>query len=97
METITRKDNRIASLFEALENSINKVNCLTIDYKPPFNNERYITDEELSNRLNIHRRTLNDYRKYGNISYTKFGGKVMYKESDVQKMLDEAYVEAWRK
>ncbi|MDD7303167.1 MAG: helix-turn-helix domain-containing protein [Bacteroidaceae bacterium] len=48
-------------------------------------------DDELSRLLHINRRTLQDYRNMGRISFIKLGGKVLYREEDVEKLLQENY------
>lgn len=63
---------------------------------PLLNGERYITDEDLSELLKVHRRTLNDYRKKGILRYIYFGGKVLYRESDIPRVLNELYMPKWR-
>ena len=42
-------------------------------------------------RLRISRRTLQEYRTLGVIPYYLLQGKVLYKESDIHKMLEDAY------
>jgi len=42
-------------------------------------------------QLHINRRTLQDYRNMGRISFVKLGGKVLYREEDVEKLLQENY------
>ena len=56
-----------------------------------FNGERFLTDEELSNVLRVSRRTLQEYRTSGVIPYYLVQGKALYKESDIMKILDDAY------
>ena len=56
-----------------------------------FHGHRYLTDDELSRLLHINRRTLQDYRNMGRISFVKLGGKVLYREEDVEKLLQENY------
>lgn len=91
MKPLTSTDTRITFFFNSLERVSDKLETLLKDHTPLFNGERYITDDELSKRLNLHRRTLADYRKDGILPYICFGGKVLYKESDIQKMLEEGY------
>ena len=57
--------------------------------------ERYLTDKEVSAQLKLSRRTLQDYRNEGRISYYQLGGKILYRESDIEKMLQENYREAY--
>jgi excisionase family DNA binding protein len=52
---------------------------------------------EVSHRLKISRRTLQEYRDSGIVPYIKLGGKVLYRESDLEKLLEECYHPAYRK
>lgn len=54
-----------------------------------FNNESYITDEEIRKKLKVSRRTTQQWRNTGIVPYTLIGGKVLYKESNVHKMLEQ--------
>ena len=51
--------------------------------------------KEVSAQLKLSRRTLQDYRNEGRISYYQLGGKILYRESDIEKMLQENYREAY--
>lgn len=94
MEVITTKDQKILELYKSLEQVLSTVKSALEDSKPLFDGERYLTDRELSRILKISRRTLQDYRSSGIISYIMLGGKVLYRESDIQEMLDNAYNKA---
>jgi len=59
--------------------------------KPTLNGESFYTDEELSKKLKISRRSLQDYRNEGRIPYVKLGGKILYRSSDIEKLLEEGY------
>lgn len=91
-----KNDPAIQSIFESMDSISSKLNELFKDYRPTLNNECYITEKQLSRMLNICERTLLDYRIQGILSYVQFGKKIMYKESDVQEMLERMYVEAWK-
>lgn len=55
--------------------------------------ERWLTNEEACKRLNRSPRTLQSYRTDGVIAYSRVAkGKVMYKESDVDALLENAMV-----
>ena len=51
---------------------------------------------EQPSRLKVSRRTLQDYRNNGIIAYYQLGGKILYKESDIESMLAANYREAFR-
>lgn len=61
-----------------------------------FGGERFMTDKELCAKLQLSRRTLQDYRNNGVIPYIQLGGKILYRESDIQKILMANYREAYR-
>ncbi len=46
--------------------------------------------------LKVSRRTLQDYRTTGKIPYIQLGGKVLYRESDIQKLLEDNYRKGWQ-
>ncbi len=53
--------------------------------------KRFVTDAQLSDNLNISRRTLQDYRDKGKIPFYRLDGKILYDESDVESFLSELY------
>ena len=59
-------------------------------------NEQFLTDKEVSAWLKVSRRTLQDYRNNGMIAYYQLGGKILYKESDIEKLLMGGYRNAYR-
>lgn len=59
-------------------------------------NEQFLTDKEVSAWLKVSRRTLQDYRNNGMVSYYQLGGKILYKESDIEKLLMGGYRNAYR-
>ena len=69
---------------------------VTSNYRPLLDGERYLSDVEVSHRLKISRRTLQEYRDNGMIPYFKLGGKVLYRESDLERVLQECYHPAYR-
>ena len=92
MEGIIDKENeRVRGFFALLDNIGKKVECLMNDNRPPFNGERFLTDRELSSALRISRRCLQDYRDQGRIPYIQLGGKILYRQSDIEKLLEENY------
>ncbi len=61
-----------------------------------MNGERFLTDSELSVMLKISRRTLQEYRNESKLPYIRLGGKVLYRESDIERMLQDGYRKAGR-
>jgi len=91
MNLITKTDETYLSFLRKIEEMDNAVSKVLQNVQPSIGNERYLTDRELSKLLNISRRTLQDYRKEGKITYFTLGGKILYRESDIEKLLADNY------
>ena len=65
-------------------------------HKASPSNEQYLTDKEVSAWLKVSRRTLQDYRNNGMIASYQLGGQILYKESDIEKMVMSGYRNAYR-
>jgi hypothetical protein len=92
MTSIEKNDTEIISMIESLEKISSDLLNLFKDYSPILNGERYISEKQLSDLLHICSRTLQDYRTNRYIPYICWGGKVLYKETDIKKMLAKKYV-----
>ena len=95
MEVITKENGKVVTFFKALDRMLDNVETLAASFKPALNGEHYLTDQDVSERLHISKRTLQEYRTTGKIPYILLGGKVLYKESDIENMLEKAYCRAW--
>ena len=60
-------------------------------HKPLFADELFLTGKEVCERLYISPRTLQDYGDRRTIPYTQFAGKILYKASDLERILEENY------
>ena len=60
-------------------------------HKPLFAGELFLTGKEVCERLYISPRTLQDYRDRKITPYTQFAGKILYKASDLEWLLEEKY------
>lgn len=97
MNDLVTKDNEwIIHFMGSLDRLLDKYERITADYRPTLSGERFFTDKEVSARLKVSRRTLQDYRNDGRISYIQLGGKILYRESDIEKMLLDGYRSAYR-
>lgn len=93
---ITKDNEQVVAFFKSLDRMLDGIENLTQNYRPMLNGERYLTDAEVAEKLKLSRRVLQDYRNEGRVPYCKLGGKILYRESDVQRMLDDGYREAFR-
>lgn len=90
-ELITKDNKRIITLFKTMDRILGQIENSFGSRSSCLGGEQYLTDLEVSKRLQITRRTLHNYRTYGKISYIQLPGKILYKESDIQKMLEDNY------
>ena len=61
-------------------------------HKPLFTGELFLTGKEVCERLYISPRTLQDYRDRKVIPYTQIAGKILYKASDLERLLEKDYM-----
>lgn len=54
--------------------------------------EKWLDNQDLCELLHISKRTLQNYRDHGTIPFSQIGGKIYYKASDVEKLLNKHYV-----
>jgi excisionase family DNA binding protein len=94
-EIITKDNTRIVAFFKSIERMLDGIDRLVANHKPHLNGERFLTDREVSERLKLSRRTLQDYRTEGKIPYIHLGSKILYRESDVQRLLETNYNRAF--
>ena len=57
----------------------------------PPETEQWLDNEAVCKRLGISTRTLQEYRNLGTLPFYKIGGKILYKQSDIQTMLERHY------
>jgi len=84
---LTLNDELIAGTIEALRKASRKADKLMDDYKPILHGERLMTDGELATILRVSPRALRDYRNDGILPYIRMKGNILYRESDVEKVL----------
>ena len=87
---ITGDNERIVQFYQRLKESALK------EKRPLLNGQRYMTDAELSQYLKLSRRTLQEYRNNGLVPYYQIGGKILYRESDIEELLERNRQEAFK-
>ena len=93
-DIITKSNERVAGFFRTLNEMQVKIEKIIDNSRPPLGGEKFLTDKELSGLLKISRRCLQDYRNQGRIPYIQLGGKILYKASDIEKLLEDNYHKA---
>ena len=95
-EMITKNHALVAEFGNSLDRLLDGIENFMANSRPTLGGERFLTDREVSARLKVSRRTLQDYRNNGVVCYYQLGGKILYKESDIERMLAANYREAFR-
>ena len=96
MSNIINQDSEnIKSFMFAINSILDSMDNILKSYHPILNGERYLTEGEVSKLLHISKRTLHDYRHQGKIPYYQIGGKILHKESDIEKFLNDGYLKAF--
>ena len=91
-QTVLTSDNiLIADVLKSIRMSMRKADELAEKSLAPLNGEVYLTDKDVSARLHISKRTLQEYRNTAVLPYFIIGGKVLYRESDIQTLLESNY------
>jgi len=91
MNTITGDSNTSKVFFESLDRVLENVEQMAANYRPVLGGERYLTGDEVCQKLHVSKRTLQDYRDMGLLGYVQLPGKIIYRESDVEKFLEDNY------
>ena len=79
-------------LISGIKGLTNQVRSIAQTHRPLFEGEIYLTGREVCERLFLSPRTLQDYRDKGIIPYTQIAGKILYRLSDINRILSENYV-----
>nr|WP_315408844.1 helix-turn-helix domain-containing protein [uncultured Prevotella sp.] len=78
-------------VLSALDKVNRRIKEVAQTHKPLFGGEHFLTGKEVCEKLYISPRTLQDYRDRRIIPYTQFAGKILYKESDLERLLEDNY------
>ena len=91
-ETISKETPEMKQLISGIKGLTNRVRSVAQTHRPLFEGEIYLTGREVCERLFLSPRTLQDYRDKGIIPYTQIAGKILYRLSDINRILSENYV-----
>ena len=80
-------------VLSAISSVSRRIKKVAQTHKPLFGGERFLTGKEVCELMYISPRTLQDYRDRRIIPYTQFAGKILYKASDLERMLEDNYKE----
>lgn len=92
MDKILDSNNKDLALFYQDSLTILEiVALLNKEYRPSLSGKRFYTDTQLADKLNVSKRTLQEYRDAGLISFYRLDGKILYSEDDIDDFLKSTY------
>ena len=92
--TIMTNDEWAVGFMEQLDSMLDGIESMNEKSKASFGNERFMTDKEVSAWLKVSRRTLQNLRNNRVLPFILLGGKALYREYDIQRLLEANYRKA---
>ena len=92
-ETINKETPEMKQLISGIREVGKHLREIAQTHRPLFGGEIYLTGREVCEHLFISPRTLQDYWDKDIIPYTQIAGKILYRLSDIDQLLQENY---WR-
>ena len=90
-EMITKNHALVAQFGDTLDRLLDGIENFVANSRPTLGGERFLTDREVSERLKVSRRTLQEYRNNRVLPFILLGGKVLYPESGLRELLEANY------
>ena len=88
------ENEQILDFISEIDKAIDKAKETFKDYRPLLNGDRWICDREVAEFLKVSRHTLSTYRQKGLLPYVLLCGKILYRERDLEELLQRNYVPA---
>ena len=88
------EDEQILDFISEIDKAIDKAKEIFKDHRPLLNGDRWICDREVAEFLRVSRHTLFTYRQKGLLPYVLLCGKILYRERDLEELLQRNYVPA---
>lgn len=89
MEILDKKSTEINSFFTELDELLNTIQQALKNRTPHLNGDKFLSNLDVRQMLHVSSRTLQDWRDTGKIPFIQIKGKILYKQSDVLKWLEQ--------
>ena len=90
-EIVNKETPEMKQLISGIREVSKRLREIAQTHRPLFGGEIYLTGREVCERLFVSPRTLQDYRDKSIIPYTQIAGKILYRLSDINRLLQENY------
>ena len=94
MDVLDRKSEAVLSFFTELDEMLDSIRKTLKNCTPHLNGEKFLTNKEVCRILHISARTLQEWKSKGVIPCIQLKGKILYRQSDIDKMLENNYYAA---
>ncbi|WES99886.1 helix-turn-helix domain-containing protein [Chryseobacterium arthrosphaerae] len=91
MKQIGDSNEDMLDLLEAVVGIKNELLYIREHFHPLLKGEIYLSGEQVCEMLHISKRTLQQYRDDGLIPFIKLERKILFRESDITKVLEDNY------
>lgn len=91
-EMINKETPEMSCFISGIQEVSKRIREIARTHRPLFGGEIYLTWREVCERLFLSPRTLQDYRDKGIIPYTQIAGKILYRLSEINRLLQENYI-----
>ncbi|MFV0537995.1 MAG: helix-turn-helix domain-containing protein [Dysgonomonas sp.] len=89
MEILDKKSTEIASFFTGLDELLDTIGQALKNRTPHLNGEKFHSNRDVCKMLQVSSRTLQDWRDTGKIPFIQIKGKILYRQSDMLKWLEQ--------
>ena len=96
MELINSNSEIIKDFFQSMERMLDSISRLAKESRPHLNGEKFLSNREASKYLKVSIRTLQEWRDTGVIPYIQIKGKIIYRQSDIERLLQTYYNGEWQ-
>ena len=91
IQDLSMETGEMQVVLSALQRVRERIREVSETHRPLFGGEHFLTGKEVCERLYFSPCTLQNYRDRKVIPYTQFAGKILYKASDLERILEENY------
>ncbi len=94
LDILNRQSEEVRIFCLVLSELLDDVETALKNSKPHLNGEKFMDNKDVCRILHLSPRTLQEYRDKGKIAFIKLEGKIIYRQSDIEKMLTNNFFPA---
>ena len=91
MELINGNSEIIRDFFQSMDRILDGISRLAKESRPDLNGEKILSNREAAKYQKVSIRTLQEWRDTGVIPYIQIKGKKIYRQSDIERLIQTYY------